>query len=222
MSGQLPLDLNIRFTEGEDVLVNAHLDETITQVKEKTRPALQAKHLRLIYQGRVLADVQTLNQCNLSNPRFADAPVYLHCSLTDVVPGDSEATVYIPTLFIWLCQFDNATSNLQPQITPPTGFDRLREAGFSEDDIQNIRAQFHHLHGTVFNGGPHLPPVHSSSEINEETRNLEEQWMENAGETLPDGSTYKEMVWGLMLGFFLGLITLFWFRESVFTRRHQM
>lgn len=34
--------------------------------------------------------------------------------------------------------------------------------------------------------------------------------------------TYKEMVWGLMLGFFLGLICLFWFRESVFTRRHQM
>ncbi|RUP52433.1 hypothetical protein BC936DRAFT_141587 [Jimgerdemannia flammicorona] len=168
MSGQLPLDLNIRFTEGEDVLVNAHLDETITQVKEKikqTRPALQAKHLRLIYQGRVLADVQTLNQCNLSNPRFADAPVYLHCSLTDVVPGDSEATMPIrqchfqrPQTFIYFSSYAHITRcgkrrQLQPQITPPTGFDRLREAGFSEDDIQNIRAQFHHLHGTVFNGG---------------------------------------------------------------------
>jgi tetrahydromethanopterin S-methyltransferase subunit B len=34
--------------------------------------------------------------------------------------------------------------------------------------------------------------------------------------------TYKEMMWGLMLGFFLGIICLFWFRESVFSRRHQM
>lgn len=30
------------------------------------------------------------------------------------------------------------------------------------------------------------------------------------------------MMWGLMLGFFLGIICLFWFRESVFSRRHQM
>ncbi|RUS21609.1 DUF2407 C-terminal domain-containing protein [Endogone sp. FLAS-F59071] len=198
MSDGAPLDLHIRFTEGEDVLVSATLNETIAQVKDKIKqvcPRLQAKHLRLIYQGRVLSDGQALALCGLSNPRFPDAAIYLHCSLTDILPENSEAT-------------------LQPQITPPTGFDRLREAGFSEDDIQNIRAQFHHLHGTVFNG-----------EINEETRNLEEQWMENAGETLPDGTlqgTYKEMVWGLMLGFFLGLITLFWFRESVFTRRHQM
>ena len=34
--------------------------------------------------------------------------------------------------------------------------------------------------------------------------------------------TYKEMMWGLILGFFLGVICLFWFRESVFTRRHQL
>jgi len=33
------------------------------------------------------------------------------------------------------------------------GFDRLREAGFTEEDIRNIRMQFHHLHGTTFDGG---------------------------------------------------------------------
>lgn len=30
------------------------------------------------------------------------------------------------------------------------------------------------------------------------------------------------MVWGLMLGFFMGLIALFWFKEATFSRRHQM
>jgi hypothetical protein len=30
------------------------------------------------------------------------------------------------------------------------------------------------------------------------------------------------MMWGLIFGFFLGIICLFWFRESVFSRRQQM
>ena len=62
-------------------------------------------------------------------------------------------------------------------MTPPTGFDRLRESGFTEEDIRNIRTQFHRLHGTSFDSVP-----------TEEARNLEEQWMDNTGETLPDGS----------------------------------
>lgn len=30
------------------------------------------------------------------------------------------------------------------------------------------------------------------------------------------------MLCGLLLGFFLGVLCLFWVKESVFTRRHQM
>jgi hypothetical protein len=117
-------------------------------------------------------------------------------------------------------------------MTPPTGFDRLRESGFTEEDIGNIRTQFHRLHGTSFEGTN-----------TEETRTLEEQWMENTNDTLPDGSklyddkavivyntplsialqgTYGEMFLGLTLGFFMGILCLFWFRESIFSRRHQM
>jgi hypothetical protein len=62
---------------------------------------------------------------------------------------------------------------------PPTGFDRLRESGFTEEDIRNIRTQFHRLHGT---------PFEEEGPTAEEARNLEEQWMDNTGETLPDGS----------------------------------
>lgn len=40
--------------------------------------------------------------------------------------------------------------------------------------------------------------------------------------TLAVQGTYKEMMWGLIFGFFLGIICLFWFRESVFSRRQQM
>ncbi|ORZ01120.1 DUF2407 C-terminal domain-domain-containing protein, partial [Syncephalastrum racemosum] len=94
------------------------------------------------------------------------------------------------------------------------GFDRLRDSGFTEEEIQSLRERFHRWHGTE-DADP------------EQIRRREEQWMDavGEGETLPDGTpqgTYKEMVWGLVLGFFLGIICLFWFRESVFTRRHQM
>lgn len=40
-------------------------------------------------------------------------------------------------------------------------------------------------------------------------------------QTIVEGS-YGEMVWGLMLGFFMGLMVLFWFKEATFSRRQQM
>lgn len=53
---------------------------------------------------------------------------------------------------------------------------------------------------------------------------MEERWMEHTGSMLPevDQSSFKEMMCGLLLGFFLGVLCLFWFKESVFTRRHQI
>lgn len=48
--------------------------------------------------------------------------------------------------------------------------------------------------------------------------------MDHSGSMLPeeDQSSFKEMMCGLLLGFFLGVFCLFWVKESVFTRRHQM
>ncbi|SAM08785.1 hypothetical protein [Absidia glauca] len=106
------------------------------------------------------------------------APVFIHCSLSDF-------------------KSDQRSNNNRPQVTAPVGFDRLRESGFSEEDVRNIRTRFHRMNGTL---------QADSSEISEQAITLEEQWMDNTGETLPDGS----------------IICLFWFRESVFTHRHQM
>lgn len=35
------------------------------------------------------------------------------------------------------------------------GFDRLRESGFNEEEIRDIRAQFHRTHGSSYDGGKH-------------------------------------------------------------------
>ncbi|CAO3682902.1 unnamed protein product [Umbelopsis ramanniana] len=204
------IDLHIRWSNEQDLVFTVSPHDTVSTVKNKIRelaPRTSDKNIRLIYAGRILESSQPLSNYNIGKIQRAEnskakipppPPIYIHCSVSDYRPEDENIE----------------SKNSQPQITPLMGFDRLREAGFTEEDIRNIRMQFHHLHGTTFDG-----------ENTEQTRNLEEQWMENTGETLPDGTltgTYKEMVWGLMLGFFLGLICLFWFRESVFTRRHQM
>ncbi|KAF9952663.1 hypothetical protein BGZ72_006027 [Mortierella alpina] len=110
----------------------------------------------------------------------------------------------------------------------PTGFDRLREAGFSEDEIRSIRRQFHASRGTITSTvGENGIAVglDQDEDANARARRIEEEWIDQHGaETLPDGleGSYGEMVWGLMLGFFMGLIALFWFKEATFSRRQQM
>ncbi|KAI8334997.1 hypothetical protein BC941DRAFT_74319 [Chlamydoabsidia padenii] len=88
------------------------------------------------------------------------APVFIHCSLSDY-------------------KSEQRSNNSQPQVTAPMGFDRLRESGFSEEDVRNIRARFHRMNGTLQD---------DSNEISEQAMDLEEQWMDNTGDTLPDGS----------------------------------
>ncbi|KAJ1984394.1 hypothetical protein H4R33_004397 [Dimargaris cristalligena] len=75
----------------------------------------------------------------------------------------------------------------------PVGFDRLREAGFSEQDIANFRQQFHLFQGT-----------NANAENDENIRNLEETWMDDGGQNAAvDG------------GFFLGMLSALWYRENM-------
>ncbi|KAG0362317.1 hypothetical protein BGZ54_008688 [Gamsiella multidivaricata] len=124
---------------------------------------------------------------------------------------------------------DGAGGELSPIIpSQPTGFDRLREAGFSEDEIRSIRRQFHASRGTsttVGENGIAVGLEDQDEDASARARRIEEEWIDQHGaETLPEGleGSYGEMVWGLMLGFFMGLIVLFWFKEATFSRRQQM
>ncbi|KAL0089502.1 hypothetical protein J3Q64DRAFT_1696608 [Phycomyces blakesleeanus] len=90
------------------------------------------------------------------------------------------------------------------------GLDRLRKSGYNAEEIRSIRMEFHRTHRTEYNG-----------ETTEHQRQLEDAWMESTGETLPGGTVYQ-ILCGLILGFFLGLLCLFWLREPVFTRKHRM
>ncbi|KAK9465848.1 DUF2407 C-terminal domain-containing protein [Lipomyces arxii] len=179
----------------------------------KSRPTDTAKRrLRLIYAGRVLPDSADLGQLIPSSAR-ADAngengtTTYLHCSVGDVLTDEELAHEENEG------QAQQQTSTL-PQ---PMGFDRLRTAGFSEQDIAQLRAQFNRLHGV------------STTADSDAARQLEERWIDegaSAPDTLPDGSpvgVYEDLLVGTTVGFFLGFFALFFLREGViFSKRQQM
>ncbi|KAG0228455.1 hypothetical protein BGW42_002201 [Actinomortierella wolfii] len=115
---------------------------------------------------------------------------------------------------------------LSSAVAPPiaTGFDRLRDAGFSEEEIRLIRREFH-ARRDMENVGENGIEADQGEDAEARARQIEDEWIDQHGsETLPEGleGSYGEMMWGLFIGFFMGIITLFWFKEATFTRRQQM
>ncbi|KAI9343892.1 hypothetical protein DFJ73DRAFT_504497 [Zopfochytrium polystomum] len=70
----------------------------------------------------------------------------MHCAVSDLVASDNQI----------------------PQLRGPSiGFDRLLEIGFSQEEVDNIRTQFHAMRGSSFN------------EQSEAARGAEEDWIDN-------------------------------------------
>lgn len=121
------------------------------------------------------------------------------------------------------------------QLKPLRGFDRLAAAGFSEQDIANIRLQFHtHSAGdyldqdfendedckwsnVIFISYHHYILINSLT-VDEHARVLEEQWIDsidNAGSaSLSQSNAYPNSTFmnGVVMGFFFPLLPWFFFR----------
>ncbi|KAK9485017.1 DUF2407 C-terminal domain-containing protein [Lipomyces starkeyi] len=187
----------------------------------KARPAdTSRRRLRLIHAGRVLPDTTDLSPLvrpivdqhsavTASLPVGEDGEpltIWLHCSVGDQLTDEE------------LSRESDTGSQQGPSTIPqPLGFDRLRSAGFSDQDIAQLRTQFNRLHGVA------------AGTDSDAARQLEERWIDegaSAPDTLPDGSpvgVYEDLLLGTVVGFFLGLLALFFLREgSIFTKRQQM
>ena len=115
---------------------------------------------------------------------------------------------------------------------PLSGFDRLREAGFSEDEITNIRAQFHN--DTLGSPTTEAAGILEREEQEAQARQLEEQWMEGLGaggvdpssrklgvlvnnalpltsHSLATAGMYTTLFKGVVAGFFFPFLPLFFF-----------
>ncbi|CAE6483014.1 unnamed protein product [Rhizoctonia solani] len=189
--------ITIRFTEREpDLLLGVSPRDTVRDVKaliRSLRPSLERRRLRLVHAGRLLTDGTRLvpwlealeshsRKSNANNtpvrspvasPTSGNFPsrksvssiqeqdpepadVWIHCSIG--TEGDD---------------IDGDDKQQEPQIAPMRGFDRLASAGFSAEDIESMRRQFHAQRPEVLD------------QDDEHARALEEQWVDNMDSGLP-------------------------------------
>ncbi|KAF4621039.1 hypothetical protein D9613_000362 [Agrocybe pediades] len=217
-------DLVVRFTEGvPDLTISVDKLDSVRDVKRRirqTRPELQNRRLRLIHSGRLLTDGTLLyawlasleERQQRADSLAADAgagsgaeakkkesTTWIHCSVGPVMkPGETEEDARAQT----------------SQIQPLRGFDRLASVGFSPEDIENFRRQFHSQSSTNYLDLDFA----TEEEYDEHARALEEQWidsMDNVGTaTLSQSdSSNAAVLQGVLVGFFFPFLPLFFLRN---------
>ncbi|KAF9472135.1 hypothetical protein BDN70DRAFT_887344 [Pholiota conissans] len=220
-------DLVVRFTEGApDLTITVDKKDSVRDVKKNirdTRPELHNRRLRLIHSGRLLTDgtylfswltsleerQQRANTTDAETPGAATAvstatpakagnTTWIHCSVGPVMdPSELEDDTNVQTA----------------QLQPARGFDRLASVGFSPEDIENFRRQFHSQSSSNYLD----VDFETEEEYDEHARALEEQWIDNidnAGSaTLSQSSSANStMLQGVLLGFFFPFLPFFFLR----------
>lgn len=211
--------LVIRFSEGiPDLTLEVAEKDAVRDVKRyirEERPQLKDHRLRLIHSGRLLTDGTFLHAWLVSlgeRQRRATSAItendsdptilttWLHCSVgPKMEPGE-----------------EDDTKVQKAQLKPLRGFDRLAAAGFTAEDIANIRSQFHSQSSRDF-----LDQEFTNDEdFDEHARALEEQWidsMDNVGTASLSQSSSQSasmILNGIILGFFFPVIPFFFFHEN--------
>lgn len=126
---------------------------------------LRNKRLRFILSGRVINESTNLVDEYNRYIRFqseddgVDKKFYIHCLIGDILTQQE------------LAKENEMDNKVQEQSTTPApvGFDRLQNAGLSQEDINMLRRQFRQLYGD-------LPQVQNEADI----RQLEERWIDSS------------------------------------------
>ncbi|KAH9033327.1 hypothetical protein EDB84DRAFT_1588364 [Lactarius hengduanensis] len=239
--GSTPYELMVRFTEGvQDLVLRLTEHDSVHDVKLKireARPQLQRRRLRLIHAGRLLTDsTQLASWLGTLEERQQRAAAKdkdgADSSIVPATPGPAGPWLLQCSVGPQLSEGDDDDDAhaQEAQIKPPRGFDRLTSAGFSEEDILNIRRQFHSRSVADYLSTAEFP---TEEEYEEHARALEEQWIDGLG---GGGAVLN----GIIIGFFFPLLPFFFLRapkpaafwesghaldtpeSTVFSRRMQM
>ncbi|KAG8747240.1 hypothetical protein FRC10_001856 [Ceratobasidium sp. 414] len=238
---ELPRSITVRFTEREpDLLLAVSSQETIRDIKaliRLLRPGLEKRRLRLVHAGRILTDgirlvpwldaleTRARNAASAANRSAASSPTSpTFPTRTSISPSHHAGPISSADTWIH-CSIgpegegaEDEEREQQGQIKPLTGFDRLASAGFSAEDIESMRRQFHSQRPEAADGD------------DEHARALEEQWVDNMDAGLPgtdpgDGGyltltpvvraepMYPPYLHGILMGFFFPLMPIFFLRE---------
>ncbi|KAI8057650.1 hypothetical protein BDF22DRAFT_661829 [Syncephalis plumigaleata] len=167
----VPISLRVRFSDGTaDLPLELPSRALISTIREKIyqeRINLSGKYLRLIHHGRELPETKRVGELV---PPNGPTDIWIHCAPSDhpSVHRPLDGSNNDPT--------QNTTSRI-------IGFDRLRSTGFSEEEINALREQFHQWRGTNMAD----EPVNDEENLQAQ-REEEEAWIEDNTVTLPDGS----------------------------------
>jgi len=220
----LPFYASIRFSSSS----LSDLEITIPNVNELPLPTVSTlkqqirflrpeethnRRIRLILSGKVLGDHTLLKAILAQKRRRPSVPaiapsvkgkeidvdrLWIHCSMGEPLTD---------------AEFEEEEREKQTQSTLPlpVGFDRLRSAGFSDDDIASLRAQFQRFHGS-----------RGDEEDSVDVTAMEERWLDETiglgggGNVVDGGSTfdrkrltfidpndsYEETLFGFFIGYF--------------------
>jgi DUF2407 C-terminal domain len=113
--------------------------------------------------------------------------LWIHCSLGEQL-SDEEF------------EKEERVNQTQSTLPLPVGFDRLRSAGFTDDDIASLRAQFQRFHASRT----------GDEDDNMDITAMEERWLDETiglggGPSSVDGAPsdgYEETVLGFLIGYF--------------------
>ncbi|KAH9080325.1 DUF2407 C-terminal domain-containing protein [Lactarius deliciosus] len=254
--GSTPHELMVRFTEGvQDLLLRLTEHDSVHDVKLKireARPQLQRRRLRLIHAGRLLTDsTQLASWLGTLEERQQRAAAKdkdgADSSIAPAMPGPAGPWLLQCSVGPQLSEGDDDddAQAQEAQIKPLRGFDRLTSAGFSEEDILNIRRQFHSRSVADYLSTAEFP---TEEECTRSMRAaLEEQWIDGlgggggaGGGSAESDSRARAVLNGIIIGFFFPLLPFFFLRapkpaafwesghaldtpeSTVFSRRMQM
>lgn len=136
--------------------INDSPPPTVLTIKQQIRflrpNETHNRRLRLILAGKVMSDHTPLKQIQsqlIRRPSVSPVPpspkgkerevvvdrVWIHCSMGEQLSAEE-------------FEEEGRENQTQSTLPLPVGFDRLRSAGFSDEDIASLRAQFQRFHGS--------------------------------------------------------------------------
>lgn len=229
-----PLLLNITNVP-TDTLTPPHLRQTVRGL----RPAETAGHtLRFLRAGALLTSPLLRSQLAAYADSPSAEPFSIHCLIgVDTLPSTQD-------ILAQEAQYDDGSlgqtgqGDGSAQGMGAIGFDRLRAVGFSDDEIDLLRAQFRATYGDLQGGGadtaegPREETAGGTGDGATDMRELEEQWMENGVGDNDDRfnsvphTNFRanvDMLIGVSVGFLFGVFALVLIKiTGLFHRRQHM
>eukprot|EP00762_Andalucia_godoyi_P005173 ANDGO_03985.mRNA.1 hypothetical protein isoform 1 len=228
--------IQVCMTSGSRIPIRISLASSIRDLKHRLVVEHQLSgFIRILFNGRVLEDALSLQRCGLSDGCAvhcivsAAAPPTPHPSAGSVSGGRSSQH---QSQLLTNNNNNNNNNNSgggggdgqSTQNGDPRGFDRFLASGLSAEEVAVLRRQFHSSNNT---------PIAALQPGNEAIlRRIEDAWIDedvdrntvnfDMGqfvENAPVEGSNHDLMWGMIIGFFLGLLTLLLFWEKRASRR---